>query len=62
MSSPQPMPTTLGVENQVALEATADASQGVENLHAVGDESSSEEEMDTDTTPGKVGSKLILPH
>ena len=60
MSSPQPVPTTLGAENQRALEATADADQGVENLHAVGDESSSDEETDSDTTPGKVGSKLIL--
>ena len=58
MSSPQPVPTTLGAENQPALEATADADQGVENLHTVDDESSSDEEMDTDTSPGKVGSKL----
>jgi len=61
MSSPQPVPTTLGAENQLALEATADADPGVENLYTVDDESSSDEEMDTDTSPGLLPASSPLP-
>ena len=65
MPSPQSVPSasTSGAANQLAP-VPAGANQGVEELHILGEEISSDEEMGTEspTTPGKAGSKLISTH